>query len=110
MSDMITAAAPDDRPADTARIVDAAARAVPGVAELFYAAPLPSRLWRATVDRDGAYSVVVRREDAVEVTISIAVALGRADDVAREVADRVRAAIGDPAAHVVVRVSRLTAP
>jgi len=106
MSGKVTAN-PDDGRDATAKLVDAAARAVPGVAELFYAAPLPSRLWRTTIDRDGAHSVVARRDDAVQVTVSIGVQHGRADDVAREVADRVRAAIGDPAAHIVVRVSRL---
>lgn len=106
----VTSATAEDRPAETAKLVDAAAREMPGVTELFYAAPLPARLWRATTTADGAYSVVSRRDDIVHITVSIGVAGGRVDEVARAVADRVRAAIGDPTAQVTVRVSRIAAP
>ncbi|MBF4561597.1 hypothetical protein ITJ43_05550 [Microbacterium sp. VKM Ac-2870] len=109
MSDVITSTR-DDRPADVAKIADAAAREVPGVAELFYAAPLPTRLWRATIAPDGAYSVVSRHDDIVDISVSIGVAGGRVDEVARAVANRVRAAVGDPAVRVTVRVSRIATP
>ncbi|AUG30496.1 MULTISPECIES: hypothetical protein [Microbacterium] len=108
MSDLSIPAADGLRPSDLAATVDAAARAVAGVAELYYAAPLPARLWWATVAPDGAYSVVVRRADAVEATVSIGVTGGRVAEVSREVAARVRDAIGDPDARVTVRVSRIT--
>ncbi len=109
MSDVITAT-PDDRPVEMAKVVDAAAREVPGVAELFYAAPLPARLWRATITPDGAYSVVSRRGETIEVIVSIGVAGARVEVVARAVADRVRAAVDDPTAQVTVRVSRIATP
>lgn len=108
MSEIASASADVGRPADIALRVDAAARAVAGVAELFYAAPLPARLWRATVAREGAFSVVAHGADGLRATVSIGVAGGRIADVAREVAERVRDALGDPDAHVTVRVSRIT--
>ncbi|RKS85636.1 hypothetical protein DEU37_2686 [Microbacterium sp. AG790] len=109
MSDTATRSASGDAPTDLALIVDAAARAVTGVAELYYAAALPARLWRATLAGDGAYSVVTRRAQTLEVTVSIGVTGGRVAEVASEVALRVREALGTPDAHVTVRVSRITA-
>lgn len=87
--------------------VDAAARAVPGVAELYFARSLPRRLWPGGGDGT-AYSVVTRRGDALEITVSIGVAGGRVARVADEVVTRVRAAVGTPDVHVTVRVSRIT--
>ncbi len=109
MSDTTTLVPGDGAPADDAASVDAAARAVSGVAELYYAAPLPTRLWRTAVGAgDGPYSSVSRRGGHVEATVSIGVTCGRVPEVAREVATRVRQALGDPDAHVTVRVSRIT--
>lgn len=109
MSDTVILPANGDVPTDLALTVDAAARTVDGVAELYYAAALPARLWRATVSGGGAYSVVTRRAQALEVTVSIGVATGRIAEVAGEVALRVREALGAADAHVTVRVSRITA-
>ena len=90
----------------TPRAVDDVVRGVSGVGELFYASPLPARLWRAGTG-GGAFSVVTSRSGAPEVIVSIGVAAGRADDTARLVAAAVRAAFGDPGIHVTVRISRI---
>ncbi|WP_292831245.1 hypothetical protein [Microbacterium sp.] len=90
--------------------VDAAVREVSGVAELYHAAALPARLWTATVERREVYSDVLRRNGVLEAVVSIGVSHGRAADVARTVAARVRAVLDEPDARVTVRVSRITVP
>lgn len=97
-------------PADLLARVDAAVRAIPGVTDLYYASALPARLWKTTVSRGETYSSVSRRGGVLEATVSIGVAHVRADDVARAVAERVRAELGEPGARVTVRVSRITVP
>lgn len=94
--------------ADLAARVDAAARAVPGVAELYYAVALPARVWKTTISSLDTHSVVSRREGVLEAIVSIGVAHGRADDVSRLVAAEARAALGEDDARVTVRVSRIT--
>lgn len=88
--------------------VDAAIGEVPGVAELYFAAPLPARLWRVAVERTEAYSAVTERDGAYEIIASIGVEHARADAVATAVAARVRDVLGQPEATVTVRVSRLS--
>lgn len=92
-------------PAELAALVDAEVQAIEGVAQLYYAAPLPTRLWQA-VARDETFTAITRRGDTWEAVVSIGVAGDRADEVARRVAARVRSLIGE-AARVTVRVSRL---
>lgn len=97
--------------ADTAELaarIDAAVREVPGVSELYFAAPLPARLWRVAVDRAETFSTVSAGDEGYEATVSIGVAHDRADAVAHLVAARVRDVLGDPAARVTVRVSRIS--
>lgn len=95
-------------PDEFARIVDAAAREVPGVTDLYYASALPGRLWKTTLGRGDTFSAISRRDGIIDAVVSIGVAHGRADDVARGVAVRVRDALGEPDARVTVRVSRIT--
>jgi len=89
--------------------VDAAIREVPGVGELYFAAPLPARLWRVAVERSEAYTSIAERDGAYDVTASIGVERARADTVAGAVAARVREVLEQPEATVTVRVSRLSA-
>lgn len=96
--------------AELAVLVDAAARDVPGVTELYYAAALPTRLWTSTVHRTETFSAVSLPGGVPEALVSIGVARGRADEVARAVAVAVRAVLGDEDARVTVRVSRITVP
>lgn len=94
---------------DMAVRVDAAIREVPGVSELYFAAPLPARLWRVAVERSEAYTSVAERDGVYDVTASIGVEQARADAVAGAVAARVREVLDQPEATVTVRVSRLSA-
>lgn len=94
-------------PIERAAEIDAAVRGVPGVADLYFASPLPARVWRVAVSGAESYSSVAERDGVTEVAVSIGVAHGRADVVAGAVAERVRELLDDPAARVTVRVSRL---
>lgn len=96
-------------PADLALLVDAAARSVRGVTELYYATALPARLWRGVSGATDPFSNVRPRGDALEVTVSIGVSGARADEVARAVAAAVRNVVGETDARVTVRVSRVAA-
>lgn len=94
-------------PAELSLQVDAAARAVAGVAELYYASTLPTRLWREVSRADESFSSVRLRGGALEVIVSIGVAHARADEVARAVAAAVRSVVDEEDARVTVRVSRI---
>lgn len=94
-------------PAELSLRVDAAARAVVGVAELYYASTLPTRLWRGVSRADESFSSVRQRGGALEVIVSIGVAHARADEVARAVAAAVRSVVDEEDARVTVRVSRI---
>lgn len=96
--------------AELAVLVDDAARSVPGVTELYYAAALPARLWTTAVSRNDTFSAVSHREGLLDVTVSIGVSQGRADAIAGAVASRLREVVGEPTARVTVRVSRVTVP
>lgn len=92
-------------------VVDAAARSVPGVEELYFARSLPQRLWRlggAVAAATTTYSLVERRGETWEATVSIGIAGGRVGDIAERVAASVREALRTPDAQVTVRVSRIT--
>lgn len=89
--------------------IDAAIREVPGVAELYFAAPLPARLWRVAIERSETFAALTEQDGGYEVTASIGVEHARADAVARAVAARIREELGAPDAVVTVRVSRLSA-
>lgn len=97
----------------SAAAIDEVVRAVSGVGELFYASALPARLWHVGTGRANAYSSVVVRGGIPEIAVSIGVAAGRADEVARRVAEAVgtaaRTATGGADAQVTVRVSRISA-
>jgi hypothetical protein len=95
--------------AEWAALIDDAVRGVPGVDQMYFAAPLPARLWRVATAQEGAYATVSGRDGDRDVVVSIGLAHERADDVARRVADRVRDVLADPTARVTVRVSRLAA-
>jgi hypothetical protein len=79
-----------------ARAADAAARAVPGVAALFAASPLPARALRAVVP-GGAEAPLTRVRDGdagVEVTVSVGISADASPAfVARAVAEAVRVAV-----------------
>lgn len=94
--------------AEWAAVIDDAVRTVPGVEEMYFAAPLPARLWRVATAQDGAYATVSGQAGDRDVVVSIGLARERADDVARRVAERVRDVLGEPEARVTVRVSRIS--
>lgn len=89
-------------PAELAALVDAAAREVAGVTEVYYAAALPALLWTSTVRRSDTVSSVSNRDGVPEAIVSIGVARGRADEVARAVAVAARAVLNDDHARVTV--------
>lgn len=94
---------------DLAARVDEAVRTIAGVSELYFAVPLAARVWRVAVSPEQpTYASVVARDGTWDVTVSIGVSQDRADAVARLVAARVREVLGDSAAAVTVRVSRLS--
>lgn len=91
---------------DLAHRVDEAVARVDGVVRVYSAAPAAVGLVRTILPGDAALSVV-RGGDPVEVVVSVGVdADAASSDIARRVADAVRASTGHDAA-VHVRVSRV---
>ena len=97
---------------------DRSARGVDGVEDVYSARPLLSRAARRLVDEtDEPLSLVRRQGDALEVTVSVAIAADRvaAATVAAAVAEAVHAVVdptgapGSPSPRVRVRVSRVFA-
>lgn len=93
--------------------VDAAAAAVDGVVRVYSAGPVVVDVVRSVVpsiDTTGDALSTVRRGDPVEAVVSVGVAIEASSaEVARSVADAVRAEIGADA-KVHVRVSRIHLP
>jgi hypothetical protein len=103
---------------EIARAADRSARGVDGVEDVYSARPLLSRAARRLVDdTDEPLSLVRRQGEALEVTVSVAIAADRvaAVTVAAAVAEAVHTAVDpigapdSPSPRVRVRVSRVLA-
>ena len=100
---------------DVAQAVDDVVRGVAGVEDLYSARPLLERAARRLVVEDEPLTLVQRRGAALEVTVSIAVAVDgdAAADIAARVARAAHDAVADAVlpevadARVRVRVSRV---
>lgn len=103
---------------EIAYAVDAAARGVVGVEDVYSARPLLARAARRLIEDEEPLALVQRRGDALEITVSVAVAAdsAAASAVATAVAEAVHAVVDpldasdSPHARVRVRVSRVLAP